>query len=108
MILWSLTYVSEVQKWSEVEQSRVWAVEKSYEGCCWNERVRNEEVCGSFGMSEKAVNMNCGVMKQVEIYNLIRWQAHVRRMPEEIITTVNKVYLSNITGMFGKARLFIL
>ena len=63
--------------------------------------VSNEEVDKNFGMSKRAVGIECGVVERVK-RNTMRWYGHVRRMPEERMA--KKVYQSEVSGVVGRGR----
>lgn len=47
------------------------ATKQSSLGITPMDRVNNDEVCESFGMSEKAVSVNCGVVEWVKSSTLL-------------------------------------
>lgn len=61
-------YGTETSKWNEAEQSRVQTIEHNYvraaAGVTLMARVKNDEICETFGMSERAVGIyvlgSCG------------------------------------------------
>ena len=105
IILPTLTYGSEVWKWNAAQQSQIRAVEMTYlRGALgrtrWD-RMRNQDVYESFGMSEKAMGVNCGVVEWVK-RSALRWYGHIRRMPEERLA--KRVYQSEVRGEVGRGR----
>ncbi len=97
VILPTLSYASKTWTWNATQQSRIRAVEISYmRGSCgvsrWD-RESNEDTYGRFGMSESAVEMDCGVVEWVK-RSTLRWYGHVMRMNECDFT--KRVYESTI------------
>ena len=105
IVLPTLTYGSETWTWNDAQQSRVQAVEMSYlRGACgvtrWD-RERNESVYERFGMSEKGIGIDCGVVEWVK-RNTLRWFGHLERMEKGEIT--RRVYESEIEGPGVRGR----
>ena len=105
IVLPTLTYGSELWKWNAAEQSKIRAVEMNYlrtaMGITRMDRVSNTEVYEHFGMTERAVGVNCGVVEWVK-RSALRWYGHVRRMPEDRLA--KKVYQSDVRGENGRGR----
>ncbi|MEL7177812.1 MAG: reverse transcriptase domain-containing protein [Pseudomonadota bacterium] len=104
IVLPTLTYGSETWTWNTEQQSKVRAVEMNYlRRACGVSRVdreRNEDIYARFGMSEKGVGVNCGVVEWVK-RNTLRWFGHVERMEGGIC---KKVYESEVSGPGVRGR----
>ena len=105
IVLPTLTYGRDLWKWNAAEQSKIRAVEMNYlrtvMGITRMDRVSNMEVYEHFGMTEKAVGVNCGVVEWAK-RSALRWYGHVRRMPEDRLA--KKVYQSDVSGENGRGR----
>ena len=105
ILLPTLTYGSELWTWGQQERSKIQAVEMSYLRSAlgvtrWDE-VGNEEVYRRFGMSERGVGMECGVVEWVK-RGTLRWYGHVQRMEAEVLA--KKAYDSNVEGRGVRGR----
>ena len=98
IVLPTLTYGSETWTWNEAQQSKIRAVEMDYlRGACGVtrlERESNERIYNRYGMSERGVGMECGVIEWVK-RNTLRWFGHVGRMQGGVC---KEVYESGVRG----------
>ena len=101
----TLTYAGETWTWNEAQRVRIQAVKMSYlRGACgltrWD-RERNESVYERFGMMEKGVGVNCGVVEWVK-RSTLRWYGHVERMKDGEL--VKRIYESRLEGTGVRGR----